>query len=91
MHHNAATATEASPAASFSFLFLLIFLFREISDPLTKENDKEERERSEIVARKHEPDEYRHTPEVWCMHPCPDRVGAAGRLRRGGCALPENL
>jgi hypothetical protein len=35
------------PAASFSFLFLLIVLFRGIFEHLTKEKDKEARERSE--------------------------------------------
>jgi hypothetical protein len=44
------------PAASFSFLFLLIVLVREIPEHLTKEKDKEERERPEIVAKWYEVD-----------------------------------
>ncbi len=44
------------PAASFSFLFLLIVLVREIPEHLTKEKDKEKRERSEIVAKWYEVD-----------------------------------
>jgi hypothetical protein len=49
--HTAETAAESEPRPT---LFLLIFLQMEISDHLTK--DKEERERSEIIASGHDPD-----------------------------------